>query len=96
MSHVKEEYIPWVAKAEPDLSYPFAYNLVLVDTIDKLKETLNNDYQAVGFDTETTGLNPEEDELVGYSYCFDGKTAYYVPVNHSTRRSRRRSFRFNL
>lgn len=37
-----------------------------------------------GFDTETTGLNPEEHDLVGYSYCFDGKNAYYVPVNHVT------------
>lgn len=36
----------------------------------------------MSFDTETTGLNFEELELVGYSYCLDGKTAYYVPIYH--------------
>ena len=36
----------------------------------------------MGFDTETTGLNPEEDSIVGYSFAFNGKDAYYVPVNH--------------
>ena len=47
MSQVKDTYIPWVPKAEPDLSYPFAYNLVLIDTIEKLKESLNNSYQVM-------------------------------------------------
>ena len=47
MSQVKETYIPWIPKAEPDLSYPIAYNFVLIDTIDKLKESLNNNYQAM-------------------------------------------------
>ena len=36
------------------------------------------------FDTETTGLNQEEIFMVGYSFCMDGKNAYYVPVNHYT------------
>lgn len=35
-----------------------------------------------GCQTETTGLNFEEIDLVGYSFCLDGKTAYYVPVYH--------------
>jgi len=45
MSHVKEEYVRWVDKAETDLSYPFAYNFILINTIDELKQSLNNDYQ---------------------------------------------------
>ena len=36
----------------------------------------------MAFDTETTGLDFEEIDLVGYSFCLDGKTAYYVPVYH--------------
>lgn len=36
----------------------------------------------MGFDTETTGLNPEEDSIVGYSFGFNEMDAYYVPVNH--------------
>lgn len=84
MSHVQDTYIRYVPKAPVDDTYPFAYNFVLVDTIEKLKETLKNDDNVMGFDTETTDLSPEEADLVGYSYCFDGKTCYYVPVNHVT------------
>ena len=36
----------------------------------------------IGCQTETTGLDFEEIDLVGYSFCLDGKTAYYVPVYH--------------
>ena len=36
----------------------------------------------ISFDTETTGLDFEEIELVGYSFCIDGHSAYYVPVHH--------------
>lgn len=36
----------------------------------------------MGFDTETTGLNPEEDSIVGYSFSFNDVDAYYVPINH--------------
>lgn len=84
MSHVKEEYVRWVPKAPIDDSYPIAYKFVLINSIEELKQSLSNNDKMMGFDTETTGLNPEEHDLVGYSYCFDGKTAYYVPVNHVT------------
>lgn len=32
------------------------------------------------FDTETTGLNPLEDELLGLSFCLQEHEAYYVPI----------------
>ncbi len=32
------------------------------------------------FDTETTGLNPLEDKLLGMSFCLAEHEAYYVPV----------------
>ncbi len=35
---------------------------------------------AWAFDTETTGLNPFEDRLLGMSFCMAGHEAYYVPV----------------
>ena len=53
--------------------------------MDELGETFKNCEPSkfyMSFDTETTGLNFEELELVGYSYCLDGKTAYYVPIYH--------------
>lgn len=37
----------------------------------------------VAFDTETTGLDPTKDHLVGFSFSCDVKTGYYVPMMHS-------------
>lgn len=37
----------------------------------------------VAFDTETSGLEFLKDRLVGFSFCFDDKKAYYVPLAHS-------------
>ena len=36
----------------------------------------------VGFDTETTGLDPYTDEIVGFSFCLNEQEAYYVPFRH--------------
>jgi DNA polymerase-1 len=58
---------------------------VLIDN----DETLHTIIQAiphdaiVAFDTETTGLNPTKDHLVGFSFSCDSKTGYYVPMMHS-------------
>jgi len=49
--------------------------MALVSTI--TPETL------IAFDTETTGLNPHSDYLVGFSFSLDGKTGYYVPLHHT-------------
>ncbi len=35
---------------------------------------------AWAFDTETTGLNPFEDKLLGMSFCLEPHEAFYVPV----------------
>lgn len=76
------KYQPWVPKAEPSDLFPHAYNLECVKTIDELKQLLSKPTNYMSFDTETTGLNPEEIDIVGYSFCLDGKSAYYVPVWH--------------
>ncbi|HEY1189201.1 MAG TPA: DNA polymerase, partial [Gemmata sp.] len=36
--------------------------------------------QAFVFDLETTGLDPIHDPIVGYSFCWEKGTAYYLPV----------------
>ena len=36
----------------------------------------------VAFDTETTDLDTTKAEIVGFSFCFDEKNAYYVPISH--------------
>ncbi|WP_415398247.1 DNA polymerase I [Sulfurimonas sp. CS5] len=36
----------------------------------------------IAFDTETTGLDYEKDKLVGFSFSFNDKEAFYVPFAH--------------
>ena len=79
----KQKYQRWIQPTPPSTLYPFAYNFVLVNSIEQLKEILRTPFKTIAFDTETTGLNHDEIFLVGYSFCFDGKTAYYVPVDHA-------------
>ncbi|HEX5711084.1 MAG TPA: DNA polymerase I [Sulfuricurvum sp.] len=58
---------------------------ILIDTDEVLMDlvsTITPD-TLVAFDTETTGLNPHTDSLVGFSFSMDGKTGYYVPMAHS-------------
>ena len=82
MGHVTTEYHRWVPKAEPSDLFPYAYELKCIKSIEELKQVLSQSTDYMGFDTETTGLNAEELDIVGYSFCLDGKTAYYVPVWH--------------
>lgn len=82
MGHVTQEYKRWVPKAPVDPNFPSAYTLKCIRSIDELKEVLAFNTKVLAFDTETTGLNAEEIDIVGYSFCMDGKTAYYVPVWH--------------
>ncbi len=37
----------------------------------------------IAYDCETTSLNVMDAKLVGFSFCFDGRNGYYVPVAHS-------------
>lgn len=60
---------------------------ILVRNYKELKYLLFDKYKDckfAGFDTETTGLDPQasDADLVGYSFTYDGKNGYYVPVNH--------------
>ena len=49
--------------------------------LNKVLSTLKED-TIVAFDTETTGLEYDNDKLVGFSFCFNDKEAYYVPFAH--------------
>lgn len=71
----------FVPPAPLNPNYKSSLTLVLVDSLDKLKDSFQYG-KVVAWDTETTGLNPEQSEIVGFSYSFDGKLAYYCPVKH--------------
>lgn len=61
-----------------------AFRAVLLDDAKELfrvLDTLQNS-TVVAFDTETTGLDYENDSLVGFSFCFNNNEAYYVPIAH--------------
>ena len=47
MSHIKEEYIRWVQKAPIDDTYPMAYKFILINTIEDLRKTLDNNSQVM-------------------------------------------------
>lgn len=70
--------VRWVLKAT-DFRSNYTFNLV--SSIEQLKSILNG-AKDIGFDTETTGLNPELDQIVGASFATDPFTGYYVPIKH--------------
>ena len=86
---IEADLTHWCPPAKPNDDYPNKYNLACITSIDELKDIMNKfkredgTYPIMGFDTETTGLNPEEDSIVGYSFAFDEISAWYVPINHA-------------
>ena len=79
----KANYVPWVGAVPKIENWYKNFNFVLVESMEDLEKIFDGkkDFY-IAFDTETTGLDFEEIDLVGYSFCLDGKTAYYVPVYH--------------
>ena len=68
------------------VTLPQKYTFVLVNTGEMLAEVCNQIRKAghCAIDTETTGLNPRESQLVGISVCVEEGTAYYIPFGHVT------------
>ena len=53
-----------------------------VSELNKVLDTLDEN-TIVAFDTETTGLDYDKDKLVGFSFSFNDKEAFYVPFAHN-------------
>jgi DNA polymerase-1 len=64
----------------PSVSY------IAIQTIETLKEWIQKATEkgVVGFDTETTSLQPRKAKLVGFSLSIPDEGACYVPINHQT------------
>jgi len=58
------------------------HNYILADTDEKIQELLATlqGQKEICFDTETTGLDANDTELVGMSFAIKHHEAYYVPV----------------
>lgn len=54
----------------------------LVQSDDEIKSLISilEKSEIISFDTETTGIDPTQAELVGMSFCTEGKVAYYLPL----------------
>lgn len=62
----------------------FSFTPILLDTFQKVESVLDSIPHGVrvGFDCESDSLDLQRANLVGFSFCFDGEHAYYVPVGH--------------
>ena len=83
----KKSYQHFVPMAKLDPDWYKKYEFILVTSMEQLNQIFIDanwtpEQSFISFDTETTGLNFEELDLVGYSFSIDGKRAVYVPVNH--------------
>jgi len=59
------------------------YKYILINSVEQLKKILSVPFKKIAFDTETTGLDPEADHIVGVSFSFGNKTGYYFAVAHA-------------
>ena len=68
----------------------------LVDTDEAIEEMIAelSQQKEFAFDTETTGLDPLTDELVGISFACREKEAWFVPMPVNPEKSRQRVARF--
>lgn len=57
---------------------------ILIDDDEKLQNIKNliKPDSIIAFDTETNSLDAKTTLIVGFSFCFDESTSYYVPINH--------------
>lgn len=71
-------------EASPQKEAPKA-KFITLQTLKDLKSAvtaLKKSKSLVAFDTETTDIDALRADLVGLSFCFDDKKAYYVPIAH--------------
>ena len=61
------------------------HSYLLIDTIDGAKELAKNllKEKVICFDTETTGLDPNNSELVGISFAIKPNEAWYIPISEN-------------
>lgn len=69
---------------KPDQPLNTDFETVVVDSLEKLTSCVAdlNAASTIAFDTETTGVNPLQDQLVGISLSGNPERGYYFPVGH--------------
>nr|WP_321265820.1 DNA polymerase I [uncultured Sulfurimonas sp.] len=79
---VQEEAVLRVEEVKESKNLDF--KTILITDVLELEKALSflTPETIVAFDTETTGLDYDKDKLVGFSFSFNDKEAYYVPFAH--------------
>ncbi len=83
--HAKKQVSKQQMQATPqEVPSSLTFQATLLTDAKKLHEILGTltPETLVAFDTETTGLEYENDKLVGFSFCVNEEEAYYVPFAH--------------
>jgi len=82
-SERKQEAVKRV-EIETKESRKLEFKSTLITDTQELNRVLSllDENTVVAFDTETTGLEYEKESLVGFSFSFNDKEAYYVPFAH--------------
>jgi DNA polymerase-1 len=73
-----------MSEEEENAEDSLTFEAITLDTKEKLFEVVNTitPQTLVAFDTETMGLDTKKDKMVGFSFAFNHKKSYYIPINH--------------
>jgi DNA polymerase-1 len=86
MSEYSVSYETDIPQMREKKDWQSLFNFILVENIDQLRQIFEDwkklNCPITAFDTETTHLSFIDLKLVGFSFCFDKKNAYYIPVGH--------------
>ena len=68
----------------PEVKIELKFEKILLDNDKILFETLASipKESIIAFDTETTHIDTRKAKIVGFSFCYDDKKAFYVPIDH--------------
>lgn len=79
-----------IERTSPTKPWMKDYTFVLIQSLEELEDVITRaiENKRCAFDLESTGLDTRvfngkcNSEIVGYSFCFEPKIGYYVPIRH--------------
>ncbi len=80
----KQEAVDKQEASNEESNTNLSFEAILLSDAQEIESVLNalDKDTVIAFDTETTGLDYDNDKLVGFSFCSNDTQAYYVPFGH--------------